>query len=206
MNDSATGRAHLGADCIIQPMAVVGLEYKPGCAPARLGDGAIVRAFTLIYGDVVIGRGFRTGHHALIREHTTIGDYVLVGTGTVIDGQVEIGSYVSIQTQVYIPTHTRIGSYVFIGPRAVLTNDKYPLRQRAAYQPAGPLIADHVSIGANATLLPGVSLGEGAVVAAGAIVTQDVPPWSLAIGAPARIQPLPAHLREPNTPIFGPRP
>ena len=91
------------------------------------------------------------GHHALIREHTTIGDYVLVGTGTIIDGQVTIGSYVSIQSRVYIPTHTIIGDYVFIGPCVVLTNDKYPLRQRATYEPLGPQIADHVSIGANAT-------------------------------------------------------
>ncbi len=197
--------AVLGENCTIQPLAYVGLAYRSGCGPARLGDDSIVRAYTVIYGDVVTGRGFRTGHHALIREHTTIGDYVLVGTGTIIDGQVSIGSYVSIQSRVYIPTHTVIGDYVFIGPCVVLTNDKYPLRQRAAYQPLGPQIADHVSIGANATILPGVSIGEGAMVAAGAVVTRDVPAWHLATGVPARAHPLPERLREPNEAIFGPR-
>ncbi|MCO6451739.1 MAG: N-acetyltransferase [Caldilineales bacterium] len=121
-----------------------------------------------------------------------------------MDGHVDIGNYVSIQSRVYIPTHTSIGDYVFIGPGAVLTNDKYPLRQRDAYQPAGPQLANHVTIGANATLLPGVTIGEGAVVAAGAVVTKDVPAWSLAVGSPAVIRPLPESLIQPNTPIFGP--
>jgi len=196
--------AILGEHCIIQPHAVVGLRYTPDCGPARLGGGGIVRAHTIIYGDVSIGVGFKNGHHALIREHTVIGDYVLVGTAAILDGQITIGDYVSIQSQVYIPTYTTIGSYVFIGPNATLTNDKYPLRQRDALQLAGPIIENHVTIGANATLLPGVRIGEGAMVAAGAIVTHDVPPWTLALGAPARIMPLPAHLRQPNKPIFGP--
>lgn len=196
--------AILGENCTIQPYAIVGLRYTPDCGPARLGDGGIVRAHTIIYGDVSIGDGFKNGHHALIREHTVIGDYVLVGTAAILDGQITIGDYVSIQSQVYIPTYTTIGSYVFIGPNATLTNDKYPLRQRDALHLAGPIIEDHATIGANATLLPGVRIGEGSMVAAGAIVTHDVPPWTLAIGAPARIMPLPERLRQPNKPIFGP--
>ncbi len=202
--DPTPQQAILGEGCIIQPLAIVGLEYRPGCGPARLGDNAIVRAHTIIYGDVTIGDRFRSGHHALIREHTTIGDYVLVGTSVIIDGQVSIGNQVSLQGRVYIPTHTVIGSFVFIGPGAVLTNDKYPLRRRHEYRPAGPILADYVTIGANATLLPGVRIGEGAMVAAGSVVTRDVPAWSLAAGVPARIRPLPDHLRESNTPIFGP--
>lgn len=197
-------RALLGTNVTIQPHAVVGLVYREDCGPARVGDHAIVRAFTIIYGDVTIGLGFKSGHHALIREHTRIGDYVLVGTASILDGHVTIGDFVSIQSQVYIPSHTTIGSYVFIGPNATLTNDKYPLRQRENMKLEGPIIEDHVTIGANATLLPGVRIGEGAMVAAGAVVTRDVPPWTLAVGTPARIQPLPDHLREPNIPIFGP--
>jgi acetyltransferase-like isoleucine patch superfamily enzyme len=79
-----------------------------------------------------------------------------------------------------------------------MTNDRYPLRMRKEYVVAGPQLDDDVTIGANATLLPGVRIGAGAVVAAGAVVTRDVPEWSLAVGVPAKVCELAAHLREPN--------
>lgn len=163
-----------------------------------MGNGCTIRAFTVIYAGVRAGDHLRTGHHVLIRSPCAIGDQVLVGTGTTIDGQVEIGSRVKLESHVYIPTHTRIGNQVFIGPGAVLTNDRYPLRQRQSYAPAGPTIADNVTIGARAVLLPGVSIGEGSFIAAGAVVTRDVPPWSLVVGTPGRIEPLPDNLREEN--------
>ena len=190
--------AILGENCDIQDGVVLGLQYRDRCEKTVVGNRAIIRQGTIIYADVVIGDDFATGHNVLIREHTRIGNKVLVGTGTVIDGHVTIGNFVKLETNVYIPTHTYIGNYVFIGPNAVLTNDRYPLRRRDEYKPEGPILEDHVTIGANATLLPGVRIGEGAMVAAGAVVTRDVPPWHLAIGVPARIRPLPPELREPN--------
>jgi acetyltransferase-like isoleucine patch superfamily enzyme len=132
----------------------------------------------------------------LIREGTTIGDNVLVGTGTVIDGHTSIGGHVSIQSRAYIPTNTVIEDYVFIGPCAVLTNDKYPIRKD--YELRGPILRRGVSIGANAVILPGVKIGEGAMVAAGACVTRDVPDWKLAIGCPARIVDLPEDMQVQN--------
>ena len=190
--------AKLGQGCVVQEGVILGLKYKDGCQEAVVGDRAVIRAGTIIYADVVIGHDFKTGHHVLIREYTRIGDRVVVGTGTVIDGHVEIGSFVKIESRVYIPTHTRIGSYCFLGPGAVLTNDKYPQRLRDEYEPQGPILEESVTIGANATILPGVRIGEGAMVAAGSVVTKDVPPWHLAIGVPARVQPLPERLRERN--------
>jgi len=124
----------------------------------------------------------------LIRERTTIGDRSSVGTATVIDGNCVIGNDVSIQSMVYIPTDTTIGNGVFIGPNAVLTNDPYP---PSGGKFKGPVICDRASIGANATILPGVTIGEGALVAAGSIVTKDVPAGMLAIGSPAVLRKLP---------------
>jgi acetyltransferase-like isoleucine patch superfamily enzyme len=190
--------ARLGKDCTIQDNVILGLKYTEGCKETIIGDRAVIRWGTVIYADVVIGNDFKTGHSAMIREKTTIGARVIVGTNTVIDGNVEIGNFVKLESNVYIPTHTKIGNHVFIGPGAVLTNDKYPLRRRDEYEPQGPIIEDHVSIGANVTILPGVCIGEGAMVAAGSVVTKDVPPWHLAIGVPAQIRPLPEHLKEPN--------
>ena len=78
----------------------------------------------------------------------------------------------------------------------MLTNDKYPIRKD--YELRGPTLSKGASIGANAVILPGVKIGEGAIVAAGACVTRDVPDWKLAIGFPAEIKDLPDDLRTMN--------
>ncbi|ELY56409.1 acyltransferase [Natronococcus jeotgali] len=189
--------ATLGENCEIAVEATVGNAYSDDTSPPTLGDNSTVRAGTIIYDDVVIGDGFSTGHHAVVRELTDIGNDVLVGTQTVIDGRSTIGSHVSLQTGVYVPSHTEIGDNVFCGPNAVLTNDPYPVRQDEDL--VGPTLEDGVSIGANATVLPGVSVGEGAFVAAGAVVTDDVPPETLAVGAPAEHAELPDPISGANT-------
>jgi len=183
-----------GEDCEIDDEATVG--YGAFDEPTRIGDDATIRAGSIVYGDVTIGDDFATGHDVLVREETTIGDDVLVGTKTVIDGQSRIGSHVSLQTAVYVPTQTIIGDNVFVGPNAIMTNDEYPIRTDADLE--GPTIESGASIGANATLLPGVTVGENAFVAAGAVVTEDVPADSLAVGAPATVKPLPDPLEGPN--------
>jgi acetyltransferase-like isoleucine patch superfamily enzyme len=85
---------------------------------------------------------------------------------------------------------------VIVGPNASFMNDKFPIRG------TGPLTAPKIrrgaTIGGNATVRPGVTVGQGAFVAAGSVVTKDVPPWHLAIGSPARHEPLPAKLRRRN--------
>ncbi|XVH33580.1 DapH/DapD/GlmU-related protein (plasmid) [Haloferacaceae archaeon DSL9] len=184
----------LGDRCTVQSNVLLG-EQTEGTPPI-VGNDATIRAGTIIYPDVAVGDRFTTGHNALVRERTIIGDDVVVGTGTIIDGQTTIGDAVSIQTGVYVPTNTTIGDRVFLGPRAVLTNDPHPVRFESDLD--GPTIEDDATIGANATLLPGVTIGEGAFVAAGAIVTDDVPPETLAVGVPARHVSLPEYLLGPN--------
>ncbi len=184
----------VGADCTIAADATLGVGE--GTGETQLGDEAVVRSGTLIYHDVTIGDRFRTGHDVLIREETTIGDDVLLGTGSVIDGDVRIGSAVSLQTGTYVPPETVIGNNVFFGPHAVVTNDPYPIRETSHI--TGTEIQDDVSIGANATILPGLVIGEGSFVAAGALVTEDVPPETLAIGAPATHRSLPDTLAGKN--------
>lgn len=186
-----------GAACAIDPGATVGYEYEADATSTTIGDDATIRSGTIIYADVVIGDGFTTGHDAVVREDTVVGDDVLVGTKTVIDGATEIGDEVQMQTDVYVPRHTVIEDNVFLGPSAVLTNDPYPLR--TAVEPVGPTIEGDATIGANATVLPEVTVGERAFVAAGAVVTDDVPAETLAVGAPADHYELPAELTGGNT-------
>lgn len=173
-----------------------GVEYSPNSRPPIIGKNHTIRSNSIIYNDVVIGDNFRTGHNVVIRENTNIGDDVLIGTNTVIEGDVIIGNDVSIQSNVYIPTNSVIEDNVFIGPCACFTNDKYPVRIN--YELQGPKVRRGASIGGNTTFLSNVEVGEGSIVAAGAIVIHSVPPFYLAIGTPARIKPLPNHLKVPN--------
>ncbi len=193
------GLNHIGPDARIFEPVTLGFPSpenlsKTGFSGTTIGKNALIRSGTIVYCDVIIGDDFKTGHNVMIREKTRIGDRVTIGTGTVIEGHSIIGNNVSLQSMVYIPTDTRIGNSVFIGPNAVLTNDRYPPRMIGGLR--GPVVMDGAAIGANATLLPGVCIGEGSLVAAGAIVTRDVPDHMLAIGSPARIKSLP---RDMNT-------
>jgi len=162
---------------------------KTGYTGTTIGKNSVIRSGTILYCDVIAGDFFQTGHNVVIREETRIGDRVSIGTATVIDGHTTIGNDVSLQSRVYLPTNTRIGNHVFIGPNAIFTNDRYPPGRIGGLD--GPHVMDGAAIGANATLLPGVCIGKGALVAAGAIVTHEVPDHMMAIGAPAKIRELP---------------
>ncbi|RDD54259.1 MAG: N-acetyltransferase [Candidatus Korarchaeota archaeon NZ13-K] len=161
-----------------------GLEvYDDISEGARIGERCLIRSNSVVYERVIMGNDVHTGHFVLIREDSWIGDGTLIGTSSVIDGKVRIGSGVSIQSGVYIPPMSLIGNRVFLAPFVVITNDKYPPSRRLL----GVVVEDEAVIGANSVLVSGVRIGEGAVVAAGAVVTRDVPPGKVVMGAPARI-------------------
>lgn len=151
----------------------------------QTGENPHIRSGSIIYDDVEVGDNFRTGHNVFIREKTKIGHNTMLGTNSVIDGNCTIGSYVSIQTGVYITAYTKIEDHVFIGPCVVTANDKY-MKSYPGKVLMGPTIRKGAKIGANATLLPGVVIGEGAVVGAGSVVTRDVNPHTTVVGNPAR--------------------
>ena len=180
----------------VETGATLGVEYQTGSNPPEIGPDSVIRSGTIIYDDVETGASFSTGHHALVREQTVVGEDVLVGTQVVIDGKTTVGDHVSMQTGAYVPQGTEIESRVFLGPNATLLNDPYPIRKEVDL--VGPTLEEGVSIGANATVLPGVTVGEGAFVASGAVVTADVPPKTLAVGVPATHRELPADLEGNN--------
>lgn len=190
--------AQIGAGSLIEPQVTVGFRYHADCGAAVIGQHAMLRAGTIIYGDVRIGDHFQTGHYAVVRALVKAGDYCTLLNHSCIEGVARLGNGVRIMTNTYIPTRTWIGDNVFIGPGVTFLNDRYPGRRDPMPTPRGATIEDDVMIGGGVTILPGVHIGARSFIAAGALVTGDIPAGSFVRGVPGLIEPLPAHLDCPN--------
>jgi acetyltransferase-like isoleucine patch superfamily enzyme len=180
---------HLGPNADVGPFVIVGEPggEGPASGDTHIGPDAIIRSHTVIYAGNVIGRMLRTGHGVLIREDNRIGDSVSIGSHSVIEHHVTIGQAVRIHSNVFVPEYTVLEDSCWIGPNAVLTNARYPRSVDVKKSLKGPLLKRHSKIGANATILPGVVIGEQALVGAGAVVVRDVPDGKVVAGNPARI-------------------
>jgi len=190
--------AVIGDGTLIEPDVEVGWRYHPDCGPARIGRHGILRKGTLIYGDVTAGDYLQTGHYTVIRAKVRMGDYCTVSNHSTLEGIIRMGTGVRIMSHVYIPSRTWFGDRVFVGPGVMFLNARIPGREGTLTTPRGATIEDHVVIGGGCTILPGITIGAGSFIAAGAVVTKDVPPRSLVLGVPGEIRPLPAHLDRPN--------
>ena len=127
-----------------------------------------VWAFATVHAGVRLNEFVSVGEHVYIGEDTTVGEKTRIGQGA------------------HITDHMTIGERVFIGPHAAFSNDKHPYVNNPDYRRESPIVEDDVSIGINATILPGVRLGRGCVVGAGAVVTKDVLPYTTVYGNPAK--------------------
>lgn len=157
---------------------------KIGQLETIIGRNAIIRSHTVIYAGTRIGDDFETGHGVLIREGNVIGSKVLVGSYTILEGDSYLGNGVRIQSHAFIPGSTTIEDGVWIGPNVVITNDPHPPCGKCI---RGPTLKRKAKIGANATILPLLTIGENALVGAGAVVVKDVPPNTVVVGCPARV-------------------
>jgi UDP-2-acetamido-3-amino-2,3-dideoxy-glucuronate N-acetyltransferase len=140
---------------------------------------------SIISPEAKIGKGVKIWNFCNILSGARIGDDTSIGSYTEIGTGVIIGKRCRIQAFVYIPEGVTIGDEVFIGPHVCFTNDLYPPSPRSMWKKT--VVMDRASIGANATILPGVTIGKGALVGAGAAVTKDVPDGMCVAGVPARI-------------------
>lgn len=163
------------------------LGYPSGRSIQRgdvlIGRHARIRSGSVIYQSVTIGNHFQSGHHVVIREENQIGDSVSIWTHTVIDYGCRIGSEVKIHSNVYVAQYTILEDGVFVAPGTIFANDRYPVSSHLE----GPRIKKGARIGVNVTLLPGVVVGEEALVGAGSVVTKNVPDRVVVVGNPARI-------------------
>lgn len=139
-----------------------------------------------IHPDANLAEDCQVYQYATICEGACIGMNTVIGSGAWVGKRVTIGHNTRIQHGAFIPNDTVIGANVFIGPNATLTDDKYPFAGNHTYRPEPPVLKDWCSIGAGAVILPGVTIGERAMVGAGAVVSQDVQPFTVVVGVPAR--------------------
>lgn len=133
-----------------------------------VGDGTQIWQYVVVLPRARIGRDCNLNAHCLVENDVVIGDRVTLKSG------------------VYLWDGTTVEDDVFIGPNATFTNDKFPRSRRKPEQFQRIVIKRGASIGANATILGGVTIGEGAIVGAGSVVTRDVPPGMVVRGNPAR--------------------
>jgi acetyltransferase-like isoleucine patch superfamily enzyme len=134
----------------------------------------------------VIGKGTKIWINAQIREYACIGDNCIISKDTYIDEYVVIGSRVKIQNGVSVYHGVVIEDDVFVGPNVTFTNDRVPRAFNKDWKITQTLIKQGVSVGANATIVCGIIIGEYAMVGAGSVVVKDVPPHALVVGNPAR--------------------
>lgn len=177
----------LGKNCIVGEFVLLGEQPKKKVSELKIGDNAVIRSHTVIYAGNKIGNNFQTGHGAFLREENEIGDNVSIGTKTIIEHHVKIGNNVRIHSGAFIPEFSILEDNCWIGPNVVLTNAIHPLCPKVKECLKGPVIKKGAKIGANATLMPHITIGENAVVGAGSVVIKDVPANKVVAGNPAKI-------------------
>src|SRR5688572_13466442 len=155
--------------------------------PLVLGAGAVVCARAIVLAGAEIGEGAILGDQSFVRERARIGAGTVIGRGSAVDNDVTIGARVRVQTDVYLTAFSEIEDDVFVGPGACTTNDDTMSRHGPEYALRGARLRRACRVGGGAVLCPGVEVGEEAFVAAGAVVTRDVPPRAVMMGVPARV-------------------
>jgi acetyltransferase-like isoleucine patch superfamily enzyme len=186
----------IGAGCEIQDHAVLGKPARLArhstaprgdAEPLVLEEGVVICCAAVVFAGARIGAGAIVGDQAYVRERAIVGPGTLIGRGSAVDNDVTIGARVRVQTNVYLTAYSVVEDDVFVGPGAITSNDDTMSRHGPEYALRGATLRRACRIGAGAVLVPGVEIGEEAFVAAGAVVTRDVPPGAVVMGVPARV-------------------
>lgn len=182
---------YIGNNCVIgkQPRLskTSTIKNRDPLQPLQLGDDCTIGDNSVLYAGTTLGSNVFIGDLASVRERCKIGNFVVIGRGTAVENDTSIGDYTKIQTGVYITAYMTIEDHVFIAPMVTATNDNFMGRTEKRFKYVkGAHIKRGSRVGGNAILLPGITLEEESFIAAGAVVTKDVPAGTLVMGIPAR--------------------
>ena len=163
-------------------------KEEKNLSPNHIGDNCLIGANTVIYIGSTISNNVLIADLASVRENTTIGEYSIIGRGVTVENYVKIGKRCKLESECYITAYSELEDYVFIAPGVITSNDNYLGRTEERFKYfKGVIVKRGGRIGANAVILPGKTIGEDALVAAGSVVTKDVPPRKIVMGSPARV-------------------
>ena len=188
----------IGSNCKILDGAILGklpakasmsalTEDKGKLPPLVIGNSVTIGAGCVIYCGANISDMVFFGDLATVREDVQIGTGTIIGRGVTVENKVLIGKKCKIESNAYITAMSVIEDYCFVAPCVVFSNDNYLGRTEERKKHfKGPILRKGSRIGAGAVLLPGVEIGEDALVAAGSVVTKNVPPRVIVMGAPTR--------------------
>jgi acetyltransferase-like isoleucine patch superfamily enzyme len=185
--------ARIGPGCRIQDGAVIGRRLGRELSEPRPFDAVELGAGTIVGAVGIVGEGASIGERALIgdrahvREYAVVGDDAVIGVAVTVSNGVRVGARTRIQYATNLAPPTVVEEDVFIGPNVTTTNDPTLDRLGEDAEMRGMALRRGCRIGAAAAFLPGLEVGEDAVVAAGSLVTRDVPEGVLVMGRPARI-------------------
>jgi acetyltransferase-like isoleucine patch superfamily enzyme len=185
----------IGEGCVIEDHAVLGKRprlarsssAKGEVGGLELGARVTVCAAAVVFAGANIEDESIIGDQSYVRERSKIGPGSVIGRGSVVDNDVSVGARVRVQTGVYLTAFTVVEDDVFVGPGATTTNDDTMSRHGPEMPLRGAILRRACRVGGAAVLTPGVEIGEEAFVAAGAVVTKDVPPRAVVMGTPARV-------------------
>jgi acetyltransferase-like isoleucine patch superfamily enzyme len=187
----------VGENCTVEDLVVLGKRprLRPGSsaatgeqlAPLVVEDRVTVCCGAVVYAGSRIRSAAIIGDQAQVRERSEVGPGSVVGRASCVDFDVRIGAKVLIQTGVYVTGGSIVGDEVFLGPGVVTTNDHAMGRHPRGERLRGPTFRRACRVGGGAVLVPGIEIGEEAFIAAGAVVTRDVPPRQVVIGVPGRV-------------------
>jgi UDP-2-acetamido-3-amino-2,3-dideoxy-glucuronate N-acetyltransferase len=168
--------------------ALSAITQEQQLPPCVIGDGVILGTSVVIYRGCTLNKSVMVADLASVRENVEIGELTIVGRGVTVENKVRIGKRCKLETEAYITALSEIEDGCFIAPEVTFTNDNFLGRTKDRFKyHKGVTMKRGARIGANVTVLPGITIHEDALVAAGSIVTKDVPAKKIVMGTPARV-------------------